>query len=138
MYQNSLTYVSKLFNNAILSQMKVTEGNDEKERQDLLTRLVNEITLQLYEKICFGLFEQHKLVYAFIISTSISKDECKLDLGLWDLFLRGAGIFDKSEMPVKPENLPFISDASWELIYQIDNFSRMNTGNKVNLDSSME
>jgi dynein heavy chain len=74
MYQNSLTYVNKLFNNAIMSQMKVTQATDEQERQELLTNLVNEITLQLYEKICLGLFEQHKLVYAFIISTSILKD----------------------------------------------------------------
>ena len=45
MYQNSLTYVNKLFNNAIMSQMKVTQATDEQERQELLTNLVNEIPL---------------------------------------------------------------------------------------------
>ena len=54
-----------------------------------------------------------------------------IDPTLWDFFLRGAGIFDKTDMPKKPDELYFISDANWELIYQLDQSSqsdrRLNT-----------
>lgn len=78
MYQNSLQYVKKLFNEAINSVMKVKSSEIEEKQLKLLNGLVEAITRQLYEKICIGLFEQHKVVYAFIISTSIQRKSEKI------------------------------------------------------------
>jgi len=71
MYQNSLQYVKKLFNEAITSVKKVKSVEDECQQRKLLQGLIDAITRQLYEKICIGLFEEHKVVYAFIIASSI-------------------------------------------------------------------
>ena len=57
MYQNSLKYVKLLFNEAIQSQRKVPTALNQEQKEILLRALVDAITLQLYEKICFGLFE---------------------------------------------------------------------------------
>ena len=57
MYQNSLKYVKLLFNEAIQSQRKVPSALNQEQKEILLRALVDAITLQLYEKICFGLFE---------------------------------------------------------------------------------
>ena len=97
----------------------VTAGEDEAMQAKLLSAIKEAITRQLYEKICIGLFEKDKIVYAFMIATNIQRRMKLIDPDLWNLLLRGAGIFDKSNMPKKPESLNFVSDASWELVYCI-------------------
>lgn len=109
MYQNSLQYVKKLFNEAI-ETLKGTMNSDKEElQQKLLRDLIDVITRQLYEKICIGLFEEHKVVYAFLICVSIQKRLGKVDPAQWNYLLRGAGIFDKTQLPQKPESLYFVS-----------------------------
>ena len=77
MYQNSLSYVKKLFNEAIVQTRKINTDDieDPLERDAIMKKnivgLISAITKQLFEKICIGLFEAHKIIYAFIISTSI-------------------------------------------------------------------
>lgn len=67
MYQNSLQYVKQLFNRAIAEAPK---SDDLKER---LLILIDKITRILYTNISRGLFERDKLIYSFLISTSIQK-----------------------------------------------------------------
>jgi len=122
MYQNSLQYVKKLFNEAISSVKKVKSSENEELQKKLLLGLVDTITKQLYEKICIGLFEEHKVVYAFIIATSIQRKLGMIDQAMWNFLLRGAGIFDKDQMPEKPASLATVTQDAWELIYQISRF----------------
>ena len=42
---------------------------------------------------------------------------------MWNYALRGAGLFDKSEMPPKPEHLPTVSKDAWELLYCLSKFN---------------
>jgi len=67
MYQNSLTYVKKLFNEALVNS---TSSSDLNERIEILKEA---ITKTLYINICRGLFEAHKLLYSFLICTSIER-----------------------------------------------------------------
>jgi hypothetical protein len=46
-----------------------------------------------------GLFERHKLIYSFIICSSIKRAANQINQQVWNLLLRGAGIFDKSNQP---------------------------------------
>ena len=117
MYQNSLQYVKKLFNEAISSVKKVKSSDNEEIQKKLLQGLVDAITRQLYEKICIGLFEEHKVVYAFIICTSIQRKLGLIKPELWNFLLRGAGIFDKTELPEKPQLLTTLTQDSWDLFY---------------------
>lgn len=50
----------------------------------------------MYSNVCRGLFEAHKLIYSFLISSSINKHAKTLDPALFSLLLKGAGTFDKS------------------------------------------
>jgi dynein heavy chain len=67
MYQNSLSYIKKLFNEAIVQ----TEKNED--LQERIDSLLNSITKMLYINICRGLFEAHKIIYSFLICTSIKR-----------------------------------------------------------------
>ena len=87
MYQNSLVYVKKLFNDAIKSVDKEQPSHEE-----LVRNLLFNITLQLYQKISTGLFEIHKLIFALLICTSIQRHEDQIDPKEWSVFIRGPSI----------------------------------------------
>jgi len=67
MYQNSLQFVKVLFNKAIDSTPK---------NEDLSIRLrdlINTITKQIYSNISRGLFEADKLIFTYLIATSVNR-----------------------------------------------------------------
>ena len=112
MYQNSLMYVKKLFNDAI----KQTEPCPT--LPERITALENSITKMLYINICRGLFEAHKLIYSFLICTSIKRKSKQINEVCWNYLLRGAGLFNASEQPERPEAAAhFITEAAWDLAY---------------------
>ena len=87
MYQNSLVYVKKLFNDAIKSVDKSQVSHEE-----LIKQLLFNITLQLFQKISTGLFESHKLIFALLICTSIQRHADLIDAKEWSVFIRGSSI----------------------------------------------
>mmetsp|Transcript_28797 Transcript_28797/g.26008 ORF Transcript_28797/g.26008 Transcript_28797/m.26008 type:complete len:185 (+) Transcript_28797:2723-3277(+) len=112
MYQYSLQYIKRLFNYA----MSITkESKDLKQR---LTNLLDTITKTLYTNVCRGLFEAHKVIFSFLIITSIQKQAKTLDLGLWSIFLKGAGVFNKEMQPKNPEPR-VIGNLEWDLAYYL-------------------
>lgn len=62
-----------------------------------LTYLIETITKTIYTNVTRGLFEKDKLIYSFLIAVSINKNAGILNELLWGIFLRGAGVFDKSK-----------------------------------------
>ena len=90
MYQNSLQYVKKLFNEAI----EKVDFLGETARLNHL--LKDSITRDLYKKICIGLFEAHKIVYAFLICTSIKRRENVILDAYWNLLIRGSLLSNKA------------------------------------------
>jgi len=60
-----LRYVKNLYKEAISK----SEQSDDLERR--IEILIEEITKKLYTNICRGLFEAHKLIFSFMICTSI-------------------------------------------------------------------
>jgi len=71
-----------------------------KKSDDFETRLgllIDTITSTIYTNVTRGLFEKDKLIYSFLIATSINKHAGTLDEVLWGIFLRGAGVFDKQK-----------------------------------------
>lgn len=112
MYQNSLDYVKKLFNDAIIQSPPCDE------LAERIEVLKNSITKTLYISICRGLFEQHKLIYSFLICTSIKRKAHEINEIAWNYLLRGPSLINKSEQPLKPEGSGhFLTDMSWDLAY---------------------
>lgn len=114
MYQNSLQYVTKLFNEAIVGVHK--ENFD---HSALVIRLMEEITIQLYVKICNGLFEKDKLIYSFLICTGVKKISNEIKPYEWNTFLRGAGLINEESVKDK---LKWLSDSQWVQAAVIDGF----------------
>lgn len=110
MYQYSLTYVKKLFNRSI-AQSEKTEDVDKR-----LEILLNAVTFTLFTNISRGLFEAHKLIFSFLIITSIQRRNKIIAVEPWNVFLRGAGIFDNTMQPDNP-NPNFMNALKWDTLY---------------------
>ena len=111
MYQYSLSWYINLFVNSILQSEK---------SQDVETRLDNlrkHFTESLYNNVCRSLFEKDKLVFSFMLTTSIQRAKGELDLDEWRFLLTG-GIGMNGSMPPNPDTT-WISDKSWGEIVRL-------------------
>jgi dynein heavy chain len=66
-----------------------------------------------------GLFEAHRVIYSFLIATSINRQNRIISETLWSAFLRGAGFFEKAGIISNPEPMIFTEDA-WNLACYLD------------------
>ena len=89
MYQYSLAYVKRLFNVAI------EKSPAQPTLEERLAVLIDRIAASLYLNVSRGLFVAHKVLFSFLIATSINRNSLKIDENLWGTLLRGAGIFNK-------------------------------------------
>lgn len=87
MYQNSLQFVKVQFNNAI----KASAQSDDTEVR--LNNLIETITKTIFTNICRGLFERDKLIFSFLITTSINRHANIISPMGWSIMLRGANPF---------------------------------------------
>lgn len=74
----------------------------------------------IFSNISRGLFERDKLIFSFLICTSIDRNSGKIQPGPWNLLLRGAATIsdaDKKKQPPNPlpENIlsNFAADFIW-------------------------
>jgi dynein heavy chain len=84
MYQYSLEFFIGLFNRRLQNSQK---SESVRERVDIV---IKDITESFYNNICRGLFEKHKLMYSFLISTSISLATDKISSKEWMYFSMGS------------------------------------------------
>ena len=106
MYQFSLSYFKRLYNMCI---------DDSEKSSDLETRLNNlmsYMTANVYSNVCRGLFEEHKLMFSFLICVQIMRNEGTVRDEEWLLLLRGAGMtVNKAPNPL-PDLIP---ELGWNL-----------------------
>ena len=105
MYQYSLKYFQQLFNLCIENSPKSS---------DLTTRLntlITNCTTSVYTNVARGLFEQHKLMFSFMLCCDIMRQANKISNAEWSYFLRGAAGMDK-QRPEKPD-IPWLTQALW-------------------------
>ena len=116
MYQYSLGYIKRLFNSAIEKSPKA------KLLEERLDILIDNITRIIYTNVSRGLFEAHKIIFSFLIITSINRNCGKVKEVHWNLLLRGPGPLTPDELKLRPENpdIKVIIPLSWDLIYFMD------------------
>ncbi len=73
MYQYSLAYVKKLFNSAI------EKSPQQPTLEERLEILIERITATLYLNVSRGLFVAHKVIFSFLIATSINRNSQKIN-----------------------------------------------------------
>jgi dynein heavy chain len=116
MYQNSLAYVKSLFNTAI-AQSPARDTIEER-----LTTLIDKITRLIYTNVSRGLFEKDKIIYSFLITTSILRQVKKIDEAIWNIILRGPTVFTPEESAAKldtPDPI-VLPPLKWDLICSAD------------------
>jgi dynein heavy chain len=86
MYQYSLGYFKRLYQLCIDN----SEKNDDVDIR--LENISKYMTYFIFNNICRGLFERHKLVFAFLICVQIFRECGDIDDEEWSLLLRGPGL----------------------------------------------
>jgi dynein heavy chain len=128
MYQYSLEYFQKVFRQCIrdADQAPKDDGSMGTDYDPLPVRLGNLIDYQtwnIFGNICRGLFEKHRLTFALIICKGIMVAEGKMLESEWSLFIKGAGIVDRSVQPKNPfvaAGVPSIGPLKWDLVCTLD------------------
>nr|KAF6307771.1 dynein axonemal heavy chain 6 [Myotis myotis] len=112
MYQYSLKYFKQLFNTTIETSEKT---DNLQERMDIL---LEQTLLTAYANVSRGLFEQHKLIYSFMLCIEIMRQQGSLTDAEWNFFLRGSSGLEK-ERPPKPE-IPWLLTQVWYICYDLE------------------
>ena len=106
MYQYSLEYFKKLYNYCIETSEKSTD------LEARLEIIMSFVTNFMYANVCRGLFSRHKLIYSFLICTSILRNRDSIPNNEWSFLLRGA--FGKP--PCQNPDPTFIQALQWDTI----------------------
>jgi dynein heavy chain len=112
MYEFSLSSFIDQFHSALAD----AQGN--KELSIRIINLVESCTLRLYKVTCLGVFEQHRMAYAFNLACMIMKEEegNGFDSNMMTYFVKGSLSLGSSS---KPESLIWVSTFSWNLLSSI-------------------
>ena len=111
--------------------MCLRDAEKPKKTSDLDARLRNLITYQTYtifQNICRGLFENHRLTFALIICKGIMVAEGKMLEKEWMLFMKGAGIVDRKKQledgmvnPFPKHNCHSVGPLQWDVLCAMNN-----------------
>jgi dynein heavy chain len=113
MYQYSLPWFTNLFVAAI--ENCTAEKANLEER---LPALNEDFTYSLYKNVCRSLFEQHKLLFSFLLCIRIMSGDDKIDMGLFRFFLTGALTISEGGPPnPAPE---WLTDKSWNDLHNLE------------------
>ncbi|XP_069834127.1 dynein axonemal heavy chain 6 [Dendropsophus ebraccatus] len=128
MYQFSLKYFKQLFNTTI-------ETAEKSNNLDIrLATLLAQTLFSSYTNVSRGLFEQHKLIYSFMLCVEIMRQKGEITDSEWNFFLRGAAGLDK-ERPPKPD-VPWIYDVLWNSCCDLEEILPCFKGLKVDILSA--
>lgn len=105
MYEYSLNSYLTVFMNALATARK------DNILQNRLKNITDRLTTLVYEFTCMGIFETHKLMFSFQMTTMIMDGDGVLDKGELDFFLKG-----NTSLDAVPRQNPYkwLSAAGWK------------------------
>jgi dynein heavy chain len=112
MYQFSLKYFNQWFNTCIVN------SEPSKDLQVRLDILLKNTTSVVYTSVARGLFEQHKIVFSFMLCVDIMRQAGDISDAEWNYFLRGAAGIEK-EYPDKPD-VSWLTLSQWKTCCQLE------------------
>ena len=76
----------------------------------------------MYKNISRGLFERDKLIYSFLIVTSIRRNSKAIDEAVWNIFLRGPTLITQQEVDSQLQNPDpeRINKTCWDILYSAE------------------
>jgi dynein heavy chain, axonemal len=108
MYQFSLKYFKNLFNLCIIESPKADTISQR------ISILCENTTSTVFNNVSRGLFEAHKLIFAFMICTAVMRQDRLIHDREWNFFLRGSGKIN-TNLPPKP-NAKWLTNYMWQNI----------------------
>ncbi|XP_070836417.1 dynein axonemal heavy chain 6 [Chaetodon trifascialis] len=112
MYQFSLKYFKQLFNSTIETSEKSSV------LEERLQILLDQILLNSYVNVSRGLFEQHKLIYSFMLCVEVMRQRGEISDAEWQYFLRGAASLEK-DYAERPD-VTWLSDFYWQTCCELE------------------
>nr|CAH8856482.1 unnamed protein product [Trichobilharzia regenti] len=111
MYQYSLTAYLDVF------QISLHKSMPDVVLQKRLKNIINKLTYNVYTYGCTGIFEKHKLLFSFQITSKLELDKGNVSTGQMDFFIKGNISIEKAKLtnPL-PDWLP---DSSWKDLCQL-------------------
>lgn len=84
-----------------------------------LKDLIETITKQIFSNISRGLFEADKLIFTYLIATSVNRNAGIITPAGWNTLLRGAMPLTSQQKDSKPANpLPdLMSELNYDILY---------------------
>ncbi|KAI9004259.1 dynein heavy chain and region D6 of dynein motor-domain-containing protein [Gaertneriomyces semiglobifer] len=113
MYQFSLDAYTDLFDTSIA---KSKQADDLNER---IGNLNDYHTYAVYKNTCRGLFEQHKLLFAFQMTVKVLEGAGKLNMVEYEFFLRGGQVLDRDAQPPNQFS-DWITERTWDNITELE------------------
>ncbi|CAD7947894.1 unnamed protein product [Amoebophrya sp. A25] len=114
MYEYSLGSYLEVFENAI------KEAKPDRILDNRLKNLREKITQMMYDYTCMGIFEKHKLLFSFKMTTMIMQGDEELIQKEFDFYMKGNPSLEKAQ---KANPHTWISEGSWkdlELLSTLD------------------
>ena len=65
--------------------------------EERLAILIDGITRMIFTNVSRGLFGKDKIIFSFLIATSILRNDKMIDEKIWNIFLRGPSPFTSEE-----------------------------------------
>ncbi|KAK3247052.1 hypothetical protein CYMTET_43439 [Cymbomonas tetramitiformis] len=115
MYQFSLVYFQKLFNHCLEA---ADASDDLSERLKILEVYTMDF---MYTMVCRGLFEEHKLLFSFLLCSAWLRDSDFIKFTEWNFLLRGAPAVMPDGGPSNPAPDRFNEQKWKEIIHLSEN-----------------
>jgi dynein heavy chain, axonemal len=120
-----LSNISSMYEYSLQSYLKVFLISLDKSRKDsiLQSRLKNitdKLTTNVYDFTCMGIFEVHKLMFSFQMTTLIMKYESDLDPIEMDFFLKGN---TSLEAVKRKKTMKWISESGWKDLQKLNDMA---------------
>jgi dynein heavy chain len=117
----SLSSISKMYEYSLTSYLVVFRNGLEMSKKDnvlpaRLRMIKDKLTQLFYEFVCMGIFEAHKLIFSFQMTTMIMNGDSILDRTELDFFLKGNTSLDE----VERNPFRWMGDAQWKDAVKLD------------------
>jgi dynein heavy chain, axonemal len=110
MYEYSLTAYLVVFKNALETARK------DNILQNRLRNIKDKLTMLVYDFVCMGIFEKHKLMFSFQMTTMIMDGEGELNKVELDFFLKGNTSLEAGS---RPNPFTWLSNNGWKDLSRI-------------------
>lgn len=107
MYQYSLLYYTNLY------KARISESPKNDDLKIRLQTLLDDLVLSIYNNICQGLFETHKLLFGYLIAVNIERGAGRITDEEWSFYVRGPTSTAKTTEP-NPQP-KWLADDTWQI-----------------------